>query len=599
MAETKHRGSLGARLKGAKLREVYAAAAIGLCAGLAADLLKFTVHATAHGVAGFVEARGLHALYFILPFVGIGLTALFTRYLVRDDLGHGVAKVLKSRAKERGILPVHAMVTPLIGCTLTVGFGGSAGMEAPVMHSGSAIGSNIARSMGLDRRTRTIMLGAGAAAAVAAVYKAPVAGIVLALEVLLIDSTPGAKLPLIVAAVIGALAGRLATGDTAELAYALIEPFKASQLPWFLLLGLVCGLMASYMQAVNGFCERRLARIKDWRLRVVVGAAALGALVLAFPPLYGEGSVTIRAILSGRPESLLANSLAAGGSGSGAAGGAGLWLFLGTTLLLKPFATGITTGSGGVGGVFAPSLFMGALCGRLFGRGLEALGRAGWDAAALASAPDLSLVGMAAFLAALMHAPLTGVFLIAELTGGYELLIPLMAATLPAYGAHRLLMGHSIYAAGLAREGALVTHDKDAHALMDTELPPLLERDFLALKPDDPLSKARQAFLGGERLVLPVLGELGSLVGVVDFDDMRAFMGDEAASAGRVVYELMAPAEALRLSGLKADAALDAMEAAKLDWLPVEDEDNRFIGFIAKTRLLEAYRATMIELTRE
>lgn len=598
MAETKHQGSLVARLKGAKLREVYAAVAIGLCAGLAADLLKFTVHATAHGVAGFVEASRLNALYFILPFVGIGLTALFTRYLVRDDLGHGVSKVLKARAKERGILPVHAMVTPLIGCTMTVGLGGSAGMEAPVMHAGSAIGSNIARSMGFDRRTRTIMLGAGAAAAVAAVYKAPVAGIVLALEVLLIDSTPGTKLPLIIASVIGALAGRLATGDTAEMAYALIEPFKASQLPWFLLLGLACGLMASYMQAVNGFCERSLARIKNWRLRVVVGAAALGALVLAFPPLYGEGSAAIRAILSGRPESLVANSFVEG-EASGAAGGAALWLFLGATLLLKPFATGITTGSGGVGGVFAPSLFMGALCGRLFGRGLEALGRAGWDAAALASAPDLSLVGMAAFLAALMHAPLTGVFLIAELTGGYQLLIPLMVAVLPAYGAHRLLMGHSIYASGLAREGALVTHDKDAHALMETELPPLLERDFLALKPDDPLSKAREAFLGGERLVLPVLGELGSLVGVVDFDDMRAYMGDEEASAGRVVYELMAPAEALRLSGLKADAALDAMDAAKQDWLPVEDEDNRFIGFIAKTRLLEAYRATMIELTRE
>ncbi len=581
--------NIAAKLTGKKLMPIYASVIVGLCSGLAALLLKFMVHGVADGLSDMVEESSYNALYFFLTFLGIFLTSLFTRFVICDDINHGVAKVLKARAKNHGILPAHAMYSPVVGCTLTVGFGGSAGMEAPVMHAGSAIGSNVARLFRFDTRTRTILVGAGAAAAVASIFKAPIAGIVFALEVLMLDSTIGHKLPLIVAAVTGTLVSRLASGGGAEFSFTLSEPFKLANVPWYLGLGLCCGLFALYLQRMNKLSEKLMAGIRDWRLRAAIGGIILGSMILALPPLFGEGFITMKALLSGRPGSILSNTAFSGlGFGS-----PGFFAFLLAVLVLKPFATGVTTGSGGIGGVFAPSLFMGSLCGYLFAAGARLLG------AETVSVANFTLVGMAAFLAALMHAPLTGVFLIAEITGGYQLLIPLMVAVLPAYAVHRSFSRYSIYTENLAAEKALVTHDKDAAALMRLELGQLVESDYKALAPDDTLAAARETVLASERFVEPVLGEHGSLLGLLGFDDIKPTLLDPALCATSTVYDRMSRAEPVCLEGLGAEALLKRFKDADAAILPVEDQDGKFIGFIRKGRLLEAYRDAMLELTAE
>jgi len=567
----------------------YASALIGLAAGLAALTLKSAVHAVAALSEGLVALSALPSLRYALPTLGILLTVAFTRYVIKDDIGHGVAKVLKARAKHKGIIAPHNMFSSIVGAAVTVGTGGSVGLEAPVMYTGSAIGSNLARLFRFDTRTRIILVGCGSAAAVSAIFKAPIAGIVFALEVLMIDSTIGNKLPLIVASVTGGLVSMAASGTAVTYSFALHEGFALSNAPYYVALGVFCGLAALHLHKTSKAMEALLGRVGNHWLRALAGGLVLGALAFALPPLLGEGLPTLEALLAAHPADVLSGSFAAV---SGRPGEPRLLLFLAAVLVLKPFATGLTTGAGGVGGIFAPSLFMGGVAGFLFSHTARLLGLTA------VSEANFTLVGMAALLSGLMHAPLTGIFLIAEITGGYDLFIPLLIASVSAFGTHRAFSRHSVYAENLAAENALVTHDKDAAALLELDPYALVEADAPRLRFDCPLEEVRRMTLERPVYVFAVVDEAGRYRGDLRFDDVRARLMDDDC-AGLRAGDFATKDPATLGPGLEAAVVLDALDEARDGELPLVDDEGRFLGILRKEVVLDRYRRLMIEMTKD
>ncbi len=579
---------LGATLWSDRKPVYYACALIGLASGLAALLLKLSVHAVEAAAAWLVATTGLPCLRYAMPTLGIALTLAFTRYVVRDDIGHGVAKVLKARAKHKGIIAPHNMFSSIVGAAITVGAGGSAGLEAPVMYTGSAIGSNLARLFRFDTRTRIILVGCGSAAAVSAIYKAPIAGIVFALEVLMIDSTIGNKLPLIVSSITGALVSMALTGNSVTYSFAVHENFSLASAPYYALLGILCGLSALHLHKSSKAMERLLGKVANPWLRAVAGGAGLGLVALCLPPLLGEGLPTLKALLMGHPLAAI-QGCATAPSGNG---DAGLLLFLAAVLAVKPIATGLTTGAGGVGGIFAPSLFMGGLAGFLFSRTARLLG------VAAISEANFTLVGMAALLSGLMHAPLTGIFLIAEITGGYELFIPLLIASVASFATHRTFSRHSVYAEDLAAENALVTHDKDAAALLELDPYSLVDSGAPRVAADCPLGRIRDMTLERPVYVFAVVDEDGRYLGDLRFDDIRGRLmnGDCEGLAAR---DFATRDPGTLGPGLMPAAILDALDEARDGELPVVDGQGRFQGFLRKDVVLDRYRRLMIDMTKD
>ncbi len=566
----------------------YASALIGLAAGAAALIMKALVHAVSAAGSGLVEAVGWPLLRYALPLVGIALTTVFTRYVIRDDIGHGVAKVLKARARDKGDIAPHNMYSSIIGCSLTVGFGGSVGLEAPVMYTGSAIGSNVARLLRLDAKPKTILVGCGTAAAVAAIYQAPIAGIVFALEVLMIDSTPGNKLPIIVSSMIGALVSMLATGTGGSYSFAVHDSLNLAGLPYYVGLGAFCGLLALHLHKTSKAMETLLKRAASPWLKAAIGGLGVGLLAALLPPLFGEGSWALEAVLSGRPF----DALAGGPFGAGLPSDRRLLLYFAAVLVVKPVAAGLTTGAGGVGGVFAPSLFMGGIAGSLFARAARLLG------AASVSEANFALTGMAALLSALMHAPLTGIFLIAELTGGYELFVPLMIASASAYGVHRAFSVHSVYTEDLAAENALVTWDKDAAVLLELDPYALVDEKAPRVSPREPLSSIRRLLAERPAYLLAVVDEAGVYLGDLRFDDIRPLLFDDASGAREAGEFATKDPKTLGL-GLRPAEVLDSLDDARDGALPVVDGRGTFLGYLWREAALNEYRRLMIAMTKD
>jgi len=566
----------------------YASILVGIAAGFAALALKAAVHAISGASMALVNLTNIPALRYALPAAGIFLTLAFTRYIIREDIGHGVAKVLRARAVAKGVIAPHNMYSSIIACSMTVGLGGSVGLEAPIMYTGSAIGSNLARLFGLDARKRTILVGCGSAAAVAAIFKAPIAGIVFALEVLMLDSTIGNKLPLIVSSVTGALVSMLLTGTGIEFSFTVHEQFNPANVPYYLGLGVFCGLMALHLHKTSKAMETMLGRVGSPWMRAATGAFALCLLVAIFPPLFGEGFSTMKALLSAHPGDSMAEGFFAAGGGSDLH----LIMFLAAVLVLKPFATGLTTAAGGVGGVFAPSLFMGGIAGFLFSRSARMLG------ALTVSEANFTLIGMAALLSALMHSPLTGIFLIAEVTGGYSLFIPLLIASISAFATHRAFSQYSVYTESLAACDTLVTYDKDAAVLMQLAPYSLMETDAPRLSPADPLATVRTLVLEAPHYLFAVVDDEGRLVGELRFDDVRdrLFQGD---CTGCRVGDFTARGGPTIPPGMKTVDILAALDDARDGVLPVVDALGRFQGFLRKETVLNRYRRLMIEMTHE
>jgi chloride channel protein, CIC family len=560
---------------------------VGACGALAAILLKNSVGYLEQGLRDAALARNMNLLILTLPPIGIVLTALFTKKIVKTDLSHGVTKVLAAISMNGGVVPRKMIWAPLVGCTITVGFGGSVGMEAPIMHSGSAIGSAVGQALGLDYRRRVLMVGCGTAAAVAAIFKAPIAGALFAIEILMIDLTNQSIIPLLISSVTGAMLAKVFTGEDIEFTFAVFNPFDYRNTFFYIVLGLICGLVAEYIKRVQRKIGGIAKLVSNPYLRAAVGGLALVPLILFFPPLFGEGYSGMRSMLSGHADELLANSPFYSLVTQG-------WPFVAylvVFIFVKGIATAATGAAGGVGGVFAPSLFMGSAVGYCLARSLRLLG------IGFASELNFALVGMAGVLSALLKAPLTAIFLIAEITGGYALLVPLILTSGVAYMIARLFGPYSIYAEDLANRRELLTHQKDQAALTIMETDALIDRRYPTVKPEMPVSELKRIALGTHRPAVAVVDDYQQLLGIVRFDEIRSILFDCAQYGTDSVSDIAQPAGEVIIPGASMVEVLQCFERTGAAELPCITAEGRFIGFIGRVPALEAYRKAVLALT--
>jgi len=584
---------------------------VGLASGLAALLLKSTVHYTMMFLTGSIDAQGANFLYFAFPFLGILVTVLLVNWFVREDIVHGITRILYSMSRKNSHLRPHNMYTSLIGATLTVGAGGSVGLESPIVLTGSAIGSNLARWFRLNYKTTTLLIGCGAAGAIAGIFKAPVAGVLFAIEVLMLDLTATSLIPLLISAVAGATVSNLLMGKDVVFSFTVIDPMTVTNLPFYILLGLAAGMVSVYFTRGTMLIEGlmgRLGRMRVFRtpgtcrlsweqlpqgknnvmLRVVVGGLVLGVMIFLFPPLYGEGYEALKAILSGHSPDLANGSLFFGVKDNPYF----LLVFLFLVLAAKVVAMAVTTGSGGVGGTFAPTLFMGGVTGFVVAKVLH-----------LASFTTVSdknfvLAGMAGVMAGVMHAPLTAIFLIAEITGGYSLFVPLIVTSAVSYLTSRYQEPHSLYHARLARRGELLTHDKDRAVLTLMTIDPLIETDLITLSPSDSLGTVVKAIARSPRNVFPVVDQQGDFLGGIQLDNIRQLIFRQELYENRFVYELLTPSPDAIQIGDSMDTVMQKFEKTGVWNLPVL-QGGKYVGYLSKSKIFSVYRDKLREFYQD
>ena len=513
---------------------------------------------------------------------------MFVRYLVRDNIEHGVSKVLHAISRKKSRISGHNNWTSLIASTVTIGFGGSVGAEAPIVLTGSSIGSTVGRYFGMNYRYVTLLIGCGAAGAVSGIFKAPIAGIVFTLEVLLLDLTMSSIVPLLISSVTAASVAYFLMGDDVLLSFTVTGAFDIRNIPWYLLLGGITGLVSLYFTRLTLFLEARYKKIRNVFVRLLAGGLVLGILVIIFPAFYGEGYDAIMALLEGESESLFQNSLFSRlGNGYLV-----FSLFFICLILLKVVASSSTTGAGGVGGIFAPTLFLGGITGFLTASLLNRL--------ALVNLPDnrFVLVGMAGTMAAVMHAPLTAIFLIAEITGGYSLLIPLIITSTTAYMTIKGFERHSIYHIQLAEKGELITHDKDKAVLTMMDWKKEIERDLITVRASDNLGELVKTISKSTRNIFPVVDEYNILQGVVNLDDVREIMFNTELYNTVFVKDLMTIPPTYLDLGEKVEAVMEAFTRTDAWNLPVLDK-GYYVGFLSKSRIFGTYRELLVQFSEE
>lgn len=560
------------------------AVAVGLLSGLAAVVLKTLVHYAGLLVTrmGALTPLGGNVMMLIFPLVGILLTMLFVRYIVRGHIGHGLPSVLLAISRHKSRLPSKNMYTSLIASTLTVAFGGSVGLEAPIASTGSAIGSNIGRWFRLSPKSVRILLGCGAAGAIAGIFKAPFAGIMFVLEVFMFDLSATTALPLLISALVSATVAYFLMGTDVQFHFEVTQQFGLSQLPFYVLLGVFCALVSIYFLRTTDKVESLFSRLRGPWVRVAVGGVVLGLLIYLFPPLYGEGYGVLTQLLHGDSSSLFVNTVY--GSWAGNA-----WVVLGVLfllILLKAVATATTIGSGGVGGTFGPSLIVGGLSGYFVAMLCNQLGMAPQDTA------NFALVGMAAVMTGVMHAPFMATFLIADITGGYQLLVPLMVASAVTYLCVSPFERHSIYARKLAEQGDLLTHDKDSSAWHLMDMSSLIETNFVIVRSGNMLRDLVEVIQTSRRNIFPVLTDDDRFVGVVVLDDVRKIIFRPELYDTVVVDDLMHPMSEGDLVR-STDTLSDVVEKFKIGDrynLVVIDEEGKYLGFLSRANTFSAYR---------
>ncbi len=566
------------------------AVVVGLLSGLAAVGLKNIVHLAGRTVARLSESGSAYVAMF-LPLLGIVLTVLFVKYVVRGDIGHGLPSVLLAISRNNSELPRKNMWTSLVASTLTVAFGGSVGLEAPIASTGSAIGSNIGRWLRLSPKSVRLLLGCGAAGAIAGIFKAPFAGIMFVLEVFLFDLTATTALPLLISSLSAATVAYFLMGTGVQFTFEVGQPFGLSQLPFYAVLGVFCAAVSLYFLRVTDRVESWFSRRGNMWLRVAIGGVLLGLMVYLFPPLYGEGYATVTDLLHGNPDSVFA-----GAPYRSLAGNA--WATLGVLLaliVLKAVATASTIGAGGVGGTFGPSLVLGGLSGYFVAMLGNTLGLPPQDTA------NFALVGMAAVMTGVMHAPFMATFLIAEITGGYGLLVPLLATSAVTYLCVSPFERHSIYARKLAEHGDLLTHDKDASAWHLLDMQSLIETNFVIVRSGNTLRDLVEVIQTSRRNIFPVLTDDDKFVGVVVLDDVRQIIFRPELYDSVVVDDLMHPmseGDIVRST----DTLSDVVEKFKIGDrynLVVVDADNNYLGFLSRANTFSAYRRFISDTSDE
>lgn len=561
---------------------------IGITTGFIAVLLKNLVHITNVFVLEQFYITSSNFLYFVLPLIGLLLTVLFTRYYVKDDVSHGISKVLFSIARRKGYIKPHNNYTSVVASTLTVGFGGSVGLEAPVVLTGASIGSSLARFFGQNYKNTVLLLGCGAAGAIAAIFKAPIAAVIFSLEVLMLDLSLWSIIPLLISAASAASLSYFLLGSKATFYFTQVDPFVLGNIPLYILLGVLCGFVSLYFTRGTQWIESNMQRIQNRFHRVLIGGIVLGTLIYLFPPLYGEGYQSLKLILTGQGTSLLNGSLFYSLHNSAI----GLIVFLLLIVFTKMFATSFTTSSGGVGGVFAPSLFLGGVTGYMASRLFAYL--PGFNL----SERNLCLVGMAGIMSGVMHAPLTSIFLIAEITGGYTLFVPLMITSVLSFLTINFFDKHSIYTKKLAQKGELITHNKDKAILMLMRLKPLIEKDMHCVSSKNTLGDLVKLVQSSKRNVFPVL-ENGVLAGMVSLDDIRELMFDGESYQKIKVNELMNQPPAVIIENEAMFTIMQKFDETGSWNLPVISTDNQYIGFVSKSKIYSAYRQLLSEFSEE
>ncbi|MCA1756505.1 MAG: chloride channel protein [Bacteroidales bacterium] len=561
---------------------------VGLLSALAAVILKNTIHYIEMFVIRLSEGGVTKLLYFAWPLAGILLTVIFVKYFVRDKISHGVSRILYAISKKNSRIKPHNTWSSIIASTFTIGFGGSVGAEAPIVLTGAAIGSNLGRIMRMNYRQITLLVGCGAAGAVAGIFKAPIAGIIFTLEILMLDLTIASIVPLLIASVTAATLSYFLMGKDVLFSFTLSEYFSLGNIPWYILLGVVSGFLSLYFTRSSMVIEGLYDRIKDPWVKLLSGGIVLGFLIWVMPPLYGEGYETIRLILDGDTGLLLENTLFESLSDNFLF----IMVFLAALSLFKSVATSSTNGAGGVGGVFAPSLFIGGVNGYFVARLLN-------NSFSLdLPESNFALVGMAGTMAGIMHAPLTAIFLIAEITGGYGLLIPLIITSTVSFITIFRFERHSIYHKQLARRGELITHNKDRAVLALLDWTREIETDLTAVRSTDTLGELVKTVASSKRNIFPVVDADGILEGVVLLDNIREIMFNTRMYEDTFVSDLMIMPPSYIDKSEKVDAVMETFKKTGAWNLPVLD-GGRYVGFLSKSRIFSTYRELLMEVSEE
>ncbi|NDV78311.1 chloride channel protein [Dysgonomonas sp. 511] len=563
---------------------------IGIFTALAAYILKSLIHLIQKILTSPFLTEGANYMYLIYPAIGILIAGLFVRYVVRDDISHGVTKILYAISQKKSFIKLHNVYTSIVASSITIGFGGSVGAEAPIVLTGSAIGSNLGRFFKVEQKYLMLLIGCGAAGAIAGIFKAPIAGLVFVVEVLLLDLTTFTVLPLLVTSVTAATLSYLTMGTTSMFTYAHTDSFLLERIPYVILLGIFCGLVSLYFTRAMGWFENQFRKLTYWP-KFAIGATILSILIFLLPPLYGEGYDTINALISGSGDfgTLIDNSVFYKFQDY-------RWtiiIFLSGVLLMKVFASSATNGAGGTGGIFAPSLFLGCIAGFIFAFGLNHSGFATYIP--LLPEENFALMGMAGVMAGVMHAPLTGTFLIAELTGGYELLLPLMIVSISSYVVIKLFEPHSIYSMRLAKKGELITHQKDKAVLTLMDIEKLIETNFQAINPEMSLGDMVKVISRSSRNVFPVLDDKKRFLGIVLIDNIRNIMFRPELYNRFHVSRFMTSPPATIVVGMTMEEIMKRFDGTKAWNLPVIDENDVYLGFISKSNILDVYREVLAE----
>ena len=561
---------------------------VGILSAIAAYLLKLFIHLIQYLINTYLIA-GEHWWWLIAcPMIGIALAALFVKYVVRDDISHGITKILYAISQRKSIIKPHNMWSSLIGSGITIGFGGSVGAEAPIVLTGAAIGSNLAKLFHLDQKTMMLMIGCGAAGAIGGIFKAPIAGLVFTLEVLMMDITMNSIAPLLISSVTATAIAYFTSGFTPMFELTTIESFTLGRIPWYLLLGVACGFVSLYFTRGMNWLEQHFKRLPNMWLKIIIGGSVLGLLVYLFPPLYGEGYDVILQLFNDDPQSGIMYS-------PFAKLGDGMWLiivYFSAVLLLKIVASVATNGGGGVGGIFAPSLFMGALVGFICAYLLKLVG---------ISVPvvNFTLVGMAGLMSGVMHAPLTGIFLIAELTGGYHLLMPLMIVAVVSYLTIMFFEPHSLYAMRLAQKGKLLTHNKDRSVLTLLKMDNVLETDLRTVSPDMTLGQLVKVIADSKRNIFPVVDANGELQGILLLDEVRNIMFQPRLYNRFTVAQLMNYPQVVLRHDMPMEKVMEIFEDTGAWNLPVVDANKKYLGFVSKSKIFNSYRHVLVHFSDE
>ena len=564
---------------------------VGIFAALAAYVLHSLIHIIQKLLTVEIGANQYNWMYLILPVIGIFITMLFVHYVVRDNISHGITRILYAISSKRSRLKAHNCWSSVVASAVTIGFGGSVGAEAPIVLTGSAIASNLGQLFRMNNKTLMLLVGCGAAAAIAGIFKAPIAGLVFTIEVLMIDLTMASISPILIASVTATCFTYVLVGDAKLFTFTLEDPWVVNRVPSNILLGIACGLVSLYFIRMMTFCEGIFIKIHNRYVKLILGGIVLSSLLFLFPALYGEGYSSINILLSGD-----ANNLQQLTTKTFFAGGGTMMLlaYVGCVILTKAFATASTNGAGGCGGTFAPSLFIGAFVGFLFGSlwNLYELGP-------FFPVENATLLGMAGVMSGVMHAPLTGVFLIAELTAGYDLFMPLMIVSVFAYLTILLFEPHSIYGMRLARQGKLITHHTDHSVLTLMTLDSVIDREFTPVEPDIEMGQLVHALSKSYSEVIPVLGPANNLLGEIDINKIRHIIfRTELYNHFKVSQLMQQPKTKLRL-GDPIEEVMQAFDKYNSQYLPVIDDEGQLYGYVSRTHLLTQYRQMVADFSNE